>query len=156
MADDDKLVRLLDEAYELRHGVTAGDINDSLPLMHAHLVRAGQARDRLDTILATFIRVAGQTRGQMIEAKDAYEDAWQKVATAKSVGFQDYSTAKAKDADVDAKVMGEKFALRRAEKQDREMQSAMDYVKHLHRGVDSVRRDLELRVRIITTESRLQ
>lgn len=152
---EDRLSELLEEAQELRDRVSAGGMSDSLATLHDRLVTAGMARDRVEQILVTFLRAHGRAKESVADARAAYDQAWQQLATERKVGFSEYATAREREAAIDAKALKERMALLLAEKNERQIWTALEYVRQLSRGIDSVRRDIELRVRIITTESRL-
>ena len=112
--------------------------------------------ERLQVLVASVQLQKMKTYAAREDARAVYEDAWGKASTGGRVGFVEYSSAKERDAAVDTKVLTEKFALRKAEKEHGLVMGFLDVLKTYSGVVEAIRREAEFRVRAITVESALE
>lgn len=148
-----KMAQVVAEAASLRP--KAPPFSAELETLHQSLVEAGAARYRLEELLATLSLLKNRSMDNAITAREAYEDKWREGATQGKVGFADYSSAKEKEAHYDLRALEQKIAWRRAEKEDREVTSALEFTRMCLKNVDALRWDLETRIRIKSIEGRL-
>lgn len=149
----EKMSVVVAEAAALRP--KAPPFSAALETLHSSLVEAGAARHRLEELLGTLSLLKHRSMENVIAAREAYEDKWRTAATQGKVGFVEYSSAKEREANIELKALDEKFKWRRAEKDDREVTSALEFVRMCVRNVDALRRDLEIRIRVSQVEGRL-
>ena len=150
------LTEWLQECHTLRSQIEKPDLADGVHAIHKQLLSARRALDRIETHLARLIRLKGRTNWVFQSAKWALEDAETKAYDSRKLTFGDYATGREKEAWVSTQTTIEKVALRKALIRDGEVGAALEEVKVLHRGVDSVRRDTDTRLRIITFERALE
>jgi plasmid stabilization system protein ParE len=149
----DQLAAFCNEAAELRASPGPSDINETLPDLHARLVRSRQAQDRIEEILGLIIRLRGVTRKRARACKDELEDKLGRVI--RGTKTAEYSTAREREAAYEVGAFEEKRAWRAAEKMLANVEMAYEFVQLKHRGIDTARRDIETRVRIVSLDGRL-
>lgn len=98
----------------------------------------------------------GRAQQAVADAKAAYEDAWADATTRQRPGFgNEYLSAKERDARHSLLCIEQQMSLRKVEKVERSVANVYEYVRIALRGIEGVRRDLELRIRLVTMEDRL-
>ena len=151
------LVRWVEEAIALRKKVTGVFSNDDGPRrVHDALLHARAVLDRSEEILVMLTRLKGRTHVSYVAARRALREAEDKAYQSRSVGFEQYVSAREREAWVSTQTMPERMEFARAEKLDLEVELALDAVKVIHRGIDSVRRDADTRLRFMTFERQLE
>lgn len=113
--------------------------------------------DRVEAILADIVRVRARTAQEVADRRAALNDHWNDIASKSKVGFA-YGDAAPREryARYSQETIPEERALRRAEKLDREVGAAQEIVRTFHRGLEGVRRDLDLRIRLISLAGQLE
>jgi hypothetical protein len=148
---------LVIEAVDLRHQVKFPTVvtPDSLVLSVVHL---RQAFDRVEAILVMMTRLRGRLAAELAVAQAEQEGAWDRAATAssRSGSQRDFSGPRERYAEFNLAAFKEKTALRHAELRYKEVDVAVDVIRILHRGIDSVRSDIHIAMRAMNLESRLE
>lgn len=143
------------EAHALRESVVFdSSAGDSITTLHERLVMLRKVQDRLEEITAGTGRLRAKCRAAMVQAQDAYDD---KVsASIQGSKREEFSSAVERNSSYDLAAMDEKIVLRRAKRLLAQADEVFDYVNMRHRGVDSTRRDIDLRFRMMSFEMRLE
>lgn len=123
--------------------------------LHEALIGSRAQIERLEYYVSQLVLLKAKTAQAVADRRGEYDDAYMKAATAKSVGFADYASAKEKDANFNLHTISETMKLRKAEKVHRDVDSAWDYCRILLRGAEGVHRDLEIRIRLISLSGQL-
>jgi hypothetical protein len=152
----DLLTGWLQECHTLRGQIEKPDLADGVHAIHRQLLSARRALDRMEAHLTRLIRLKARTNAVFQSAKWTLEEAEAKAYDSRKLTFNEYATGKEKEAWVATQTTIEKMALRKALLRDSEVGAALEEVKVLHRGVDSIRRDADTRLRIITFERSLE
>lgn len=139
---------------DLRDAVTGGEITDGPVEIHERLLKARHAQDQTEEIVAALGRLYSQAQRTVATYKAEYVDA-EAQAHQKLPPAEEYSTKKERDARLSLATLDEQIVLRRAEQVVAEIKEAVDYCTLLHRGIDSTRRDYELRTRLISLQGQL-
>jgi hypothetical protein len=107
--------------------------------------------------LSRIILLKGRVDQAVADRKDAHDDRWNAEATSGKVGFA-YGDAAPREryAKYASKTVNEKIALRKAEMLSRQVDTAMELVRMYRFGLDSIRRDLDTRIRLMSIEGRLE
>lgn len=142
------------EAAELRASVEVSDVTASLDTLHAQLVASRRAQDRLEAILADAGLVRARLRKLVSELEGVYEDKWRDAMNATRIG--EYASAKEKDATYATQALQELVNVRRAKRMLADAEEVYDYVQVKHRGMDSARRDIDSRIRMISLAAQLE
>lgn len=151
-----RLVEWLDECRKLRSSLEAPDLADGPHALMRQLVQARGTLDRVEEIVASLIRLKGQTREAVLSSKYRLEDAEGKAYQSRAVAFSEYSTGREREAWVATQTTIEKVEFRRFTLLDERVGTALDEAKVVQRGVDAVRRDIDARLRIMTYERQLE
>lgn len=151
---ENTLLGWVTEAANLRASLDSGLSEETLADLHERLLRARAAQDRIEGILGQLLRLRGRIRLAVRSARDAYDDRLDEVI--RSTKVTEYSSVREREAQFALGAFEERRGVRSVEKMLVEVDTAHDYVSLLHRGIDGARRDVDLRVRILTTESRLE
>jgi hypothetical protein len=146
----------LQECHTLRSQIEKPDLSDGAHAIHKQLLSARRVLDRTEAHLIRLIRLKARTNAVFQSAKWTLEEAESKAYDSRKLTFGDYATGKEKEAWVSTQTTVEKMALRKALLRDSEVGAALEEVKVLHRGVDSIRRDADTRLRLITFERSLE
>lgn len=149
------VVKALRAAKTAREHCEVGQEGDGPEELHKRLLLARANIDRLEHIAAELGRLKAKSQQAVADCRDEYDQAFADSATDKTVGFSDYATAKEKEAHHDLKAMKQKMAMRKAERRHRDIDSAWEYVRLMHRGAEGVRKDLDTRIRLITLAGQL-
>lgn len=153
---EEQLAAWITEAHELRYEIGPGHQGETLLEIHAKLIVARGNLDRLEEILVNIIRLNGKLKQAVADAKGKLDDAWDKAANGKNIGFSfDGPAPRERYAEYNLRTVHETVEARQAEKVQRQVDTALDVVRTWHRGLDSARRDLETRIRLISLESSL-
>lgn len=154
---DEQLSQLMKEATEARHAIPQGDIDDGPHELHAQLLKARQATDKIEDIL---VRIQGALKSARLTERAAQqdvEDAEAAYVSKPKVSLSgDYATGKEKNAELLLATTDQRIVLRKAERQSTLLRDVLDYVRTLHSGANSARRDIDLRVRLIILQSQLE
>jgi hypothetical protein len=151
----EKIIEAIKQAREFRDACPTGAIDDGPVTLHEHLLVTRANIERLEHLAAELGRVRSRTWQAKADAKDAYDDAFMHAATAKQVGFADYSSKEEKIASFDLKALTEKVAARKADRMHNDVDTAWQYVRTLLRGAEGLHRDLEVRIRMISLAGQL-
>ena len=122
--------------------------------LYDRLVRTRAAQDSLEALLAHLIARRGQARARVRDAKAEYED--RVHSSARSHTFPEYTSTREREASWDLDAFNEKLAVRREQRVLDEAEMAFEFVKLLHTGIDSTRRDLNALVYALSVEGRLE
>lgn len=150
-----QLIEAVKDAAQCRSQVYGGDESASLEEIHGHLIRNRSQIERLEYLTTTLALLRSRTTNIVATRRASYDDAYNKAATKPSIGFNEYTSAKEKDATANVAATGELFAFRKAEKLHRDVDSAWDFCRVLLRGAESAQRDIETRIRLITLTTSL-
>lgn len=143
------------ECTDLRNSLGDDSIDEGPAQLHEKLLKARKALDRteyhvahLGKLHARVSIVVDQRRGFV---EDGEAEAMEKLGKA-----DDFSTAREKNARLTLATLDLHRSLRRAERLKAECLLALDYCRTLHRGLDSTRRDLDTRIRLLTMQTSLE
>ena len=151
---ESKLAALATEAKELRESVVEPKQTDSVSTMHASLLAARRALDRLEAIVADVGRLRARARARVAEAKDEFDEATIQAMQKSKIG--EYSSAEERRMTYKAASFDQFRALRQAEKQEALISEVYDYCYMRYRGLDGARKDLDTRIRLITLQTSLE
>lgn len=144
------------DAAECRAAIQTGVSEDDPVEFHTYLVKNRSLIERLEYLTSSLVLLKSRTDQAVQHRKGEYDDAYMKAASKPKVGFDDYTSAKEKDAQFNAAATEELYALRKAEAMHRDVYAAWDYCRILLRGAEGAQRDLETRIRLITLTSQLE
>jgi len=151
----DAVMETLSEVRMLRD-VPQWDADDSPMALHATLLDVRARYDRVEAILAQMMERHGRTRALLHEAREAADDAWDAAATSKRTNALDYMAGRERVAHVNVENLAERRRVRALERIEMILDSAVQQARLAHRGLDTVRRDLDTRIRLLTLETRLE
>lgn len=151
---DSSLKAWRDEARQLREIADDIDLSDSVQDLHEQLVNFRRAQNRTEAILADAGLVRSRVRKLTDDLLAAYEDKFAENVLNDRTG--EYQSAKAQDARYKAGALTELRNLRRAKQMLADVEEVFEFVNIKHRGLDSARRDIDSRIRIISLESQLE
>lgn len=151
---DPKLASLVVEARELREAVSQSKETDSVSTMHANLLAGRRSLDRLEAIVAEVGRLRARAKISVSDAKDAYEEAM--IAVMQKTRIGEYTSADERRMTYKAACFDEYRTLRKAEKYEAAIAEVYDYCLMRYRGLDSSRKDLDTRIRLISLQSALE
>lgn len=147
------LKRVVSECHEIRTKVSPGSITEGPTELHERLLTARHAQDRAEMIVAELGRLHSRASIAVADLRGRLEDA---EASAELPPAEDYSTARERNARLSLAVVDERIAVRRATRQKEEVWEALEYCRLLHRGIDGSRRDLDLRIRLLSMQTMLE
>jgi len=142
------------EADELRAAPGEVDIDEHVSGLHERLIRSRRAQDRMETLLAELGLIKSRVKMAVVEAQNSYDDQWRNVMERTRIG--EYTSAKERDSTYAAGSIEQLIKLRKAQRMLAEVEEVFDYVQLRFRGLDTARREIELRIRIISLESSLE
>lgn len=145
----------VEEARVLRE-LSPWDLDDPPMVLHAHLIEVRARYDRVEAILATLIEYRTRTRALLNEAREAHEALWDAKATGRKADALEYMAGRERVAHVNVDVIPQRRRLRALERVELVIDGAVESVKLIHRGLDTVRRDLDTRIRLLMLEDRLE
>lgn len=148
------LVQAVTEATEYRQRVEVPEEESDLDAIHSALIANRRLIERLEYLTASLVLVHSRAAKASAQAKGEHDDAYMRAATAPSVGFADYASAKEKDAHAQLATIEQTMAVRKAEAFYRDCDSAREYCRMMLRGAEGAQRDLELRLRIVSLRER--
>lgn len=151
-----RLLQWVAECTAIRRAVDKPDLGDGPHALHKQLLQARRGLDRIEEVLTQLVALKSRTRTGMQAAKWSLEEAESKAYNSRKVAFGEFATGKEKEAWVYTQTVPEKLALNRLMLLDEEVGATLEVVRTLHRGIDSVRRDTDTRLRIITFERSLE
>lgn len=158
MSDPDSMMALVEpvvtEARMLRD-LPPWDAEDAPMDLHHHLLEVRARYDRVESILATLIERRTRVRALVHEARENHDDVWDTSATTKRTD-RDFMAGRERVAFVNVDVIPQRRLLRRLERTEIVLDGAVESVRLIHRGLDTVRRDLDIRIRLLSLESRLE
>lgn len=155
MATND-VADLLREAHELRWSVSIGSMDDAPVQMHETLLKVRAVQDRLEAIVTTLMGKAALLKQDLTDTTNDLEDAWNEQARS-SHGFQFNDTApRERYARYASETLNESIAKRRAEKAYGQVDVALQICKLYHRGIEGLRRDLDMRLRLYAWDTKLE
>lgn len=112
------------------------------------------ATDTLEGIMTDLLLI--KTRAEQLKSRAiaAVEDA--EIETMKTYKPSDFSGARERGIDINARTLAERRTLRKATDLAQEAAMAVDIVRTMHRGADGHRTDLNLRLRALTLTTTLE
>lgn len=120
--------------------------------LHDRLLLCRHVTDQLEEEMAGLIMFMAKVNQAVADRKGEIEDA----EIAAKVPKEEFASARDKGVMLNAATISARIKLRKAERMQREMASTLEYVRTLHRGADSTRRDVETRLRAVTLTSHLE
>ena len=149
-----RLIAWATEATELRGSVSEPNTAETVEDLHERLIATRKAQDRLEAIVADLGRLRSRSRIRVAELQDAYDDAWRNSFSISRVG--EYDSAKAQDARHTLAAMNEMIELRKAKRLNADIEEVYDFVVLKHRGLNSSRQDLDLRIKMLSVAGYLE
>lgn len=155
---DTILQATISEVTDLRHRVAPGDVDDDPHALHLQLLEARRATDRTEELTAFIARVHSGAQRNLQLKKQEVEDAEAAAMTSQGPNpwGDDYATAKEKNARLLVQTTEQRMALRKAERRLLLLQEVLDFCRQCHRGLNDSRRDLDLRIRLLTLQTSLE
>lgn len=156
MADlREKLEVVVVESFGLRFDPElAPKVEDGPPDLHEKLIRTRANLDRVEQLYADALKAQRDIREVLNNAKHNQEDAWNDAAVK---GRQpEYSSAKEREANYSLASMEFKIKLRRAQSASNEVEFVVEHLRLMQRGLDGLRRDIELLVRAKSLSTSLE
>lgn len=149
--------KLISAAMKTRSSVmeaAQSEISDPSEL-HGLLVNTRHATDKLEQALVYGLALQRAAESRHAVAKAEIEEA--ELAALESVRRSgEYTTAKEKSVEFVRHSVEQRRAARQSEETLAEIKAAVEILRILHRGVDSTRRDIEVRLRAVTLTSSLE
>jgi hypothetical protein len=153
---DERLGALVEEAETLRFGIDAGD-SLTFSGVYERLLSVRQRQDRIEGIMASLTRVASDIDQGVADRKAALEDKWNSEATKSKVGFQWGDAApRERYARYSLQTVKEQVELRRAEKLQRQVRTALTLVKMFHEGLEGIRWTLNTILKGMTVDTKVE
>jgi hypothetical protein len=154
---DQKLSEYVGEAADLRFGLPEWTPEDPPTALHAQLLLTRQALDRVEWLQARILTIKGRVDQAHADRKAALDDKWNREATSRKIGFQWGDAApRERYAQYSLKTVNETVELRKIEALSRRVDTALELVRMYRFGLDSNRRDLDTRIRLLSIEGRLE
>jgi hypothetical protein len=151
-----RLLKWVSECTTIRRALDKPDLGDGPHALHKQLLQARRALDRIEEVLTQLVALKARSRAGMLAAKWELESAESKAYNSRKIGFGEFTTGREKEAWVYSQTVVEKLTLNRLMLLDEEVTATLDIVRTLHRGADSVRRDADTRLRLMTFERSLE
>lgn len=155
---DEKVAGWITEADALRSSLTypEADAPPVIVLESLHEVRT--ATDRIETLVRRVAIVKSRSEQRVADAEHAYEDQWSTAARGEKMVGQRWDNAAPREryAKYDLTAMEDKMAVREAQRLHRQIATAFDVLKMIHKGLESMRWSLDARLRLITVDTRLE
>jgi len=153
---EEQVAAWVTEAHELRFEIAPGDQTQTLTEIHSLLLAARGNLDRIEEILVSLVRMNGKAKQAVADHQNALGDAWDQQAGGRNVSFSFSDPApRERYAQYNQRTIHETVEARQAERVHRQMETSLEAVRIMYRGLDSARRDLETRIRLISLESAL-
>jgi len=128
--------------------------------VHEHLLDVRRRLDRVEHLLALGLRVRAMAhRGvarSTADAEEAWDDAILRVRSAPVRRGDEYSSARERAAEANLATIEARRAVRAAQDAASHCDEAVDVLRTLHRGLDSVRQDTLAVLRLMQFESHLE
>lgn len=128
--------------------------DETIQTLHARLIESRRSQDRLEAIVADLGLVKSRCKTALAEAQAAYDDAWREKMLSTRIG--EYTSAQERNATYAAAALKELMVLRKTQKMLTEVEEMYDYALFKYRGLDSSRRDVETRMRLLNIEGMLE
>lgn len=151
-----RLAGWVEEAVKLRGALPPIDVGDSPNSLHTQLVKSRAILDRVEEITIGLIRLKGRTHKAKVGARHALRQAEDEAYTSRSVSFDQYITAREREAWVGQRTTDQRADFVSAERFDISVESALEAVKTIRWGIDGYRRDADARLRLMTFERQLE
>lgn len=121
--------------------------------LHQRLLTTRAAMTSLSGLIGELTLFQGRVEATLIEKRGILDEAEAGVvASRKASPWEDYSSAKEKNAKLGAQTLEEARAVRKVEKLLAQVKSVVIYARDRHRELDRAVRDVEVRFRILTWE----
>ncbi len=150
----------LHEAQALRALPEAPSVDATLLELHAYLLDVRRRQDRAEELLRLAIRLRGAVRRRSAGVADTAGDAWDRAAVrlrAAPVQSGDgFSSAKERAAEANLAVLDLRLAARTAATLVDLCDDAVEVIRIVYRGLDSVRFDVGQLLRTYLVESNLE
>ena len=150
------LTRAVEEAVKLRKMLPAVDVGDGPNAIHTQLVKARGVLDRVEEIAVQLIRLKGRTKAAVVAAKHALREAEDQAYTARRVSFDQFVTAREREAYTAQQTLDEKAQLMTLEQTDIRVGTVLEAVTTIRWGIDGYRRDADSRLRLFAVERQLE
>lgn len=113
--------------------------------------------DRVELILVTLVRVRGLAHTGMTAAQHKADDQWDAAAYKAQQGSQrDYQGPRERYANFNLDSLPAQRERRDAEATYKEVDTAVEAVRIMHRGLDGIRSDLTTMLRAMSVQERLE
>lgn len=154
----EKLGALVGEAYTLRDSVVVGSGSQSLGELHSDLLNARGALDRLERIVADLTKLRGRAQEAAASTGGVLEDRIDHfiLHPGNTKVGDDFRTGREREAEWRIRTVEEQVAQRKSKRLLRDVETALDICKGLHRGADSARQDINTLIRAVSVETRLE
>lgn len=129
------------------------EISDPAEL-HEVLVNARHVSDQLELALVHALRIASETKANLLYTEAVIEDA--EVGVIDQVQKKAYASAKEKSVDFTRLTLEQRRDKRIAQETHNQAEHTVEVLRILLRGVDSTRREIEVRLRAVTLTSSLE
>jgi hypothetical protein len=154
----ERLGDMVREAYELRDSIRVSGGDQSLGELHQSLVNARGSIDRIERIVADLTRLRGRAQAAYATTDEALDDRIDAVISKPSrtqIG-DDYRTGREREAEWRLRTVDEQISARQSKRKLRDVETALDVCRTLHRGAESARQDLNTLIRAVSVETRLE
>lgn len=146
------------EVVDLRSALPAWTEQDMPDEMHRHLLHTRAVQDRIEEIVGWLTVARGRVRTALREAKEKLQDAVSAAATDARVRVKmsEYDSKLEREAVYHTRTTAERMAVSRLERYEELLSQAVDRAYLAHRGVEGLRRDIDLRMRLVALDTRLE
>lgn len=153
---EERASELVKEATEIRRSLPVGSPDDDPRTLHEQMLKARAAMDRVGAVLGDMVMLRARARVDKQKAEADFEDAWNEAATKGSAFKQSEPAAQERYAHYTLEALDQKAVLRTAERTKELLEAAYEVVRVAYWGCEAARRDLDLRVRLLVTDRRLE
>lgn len=153
-----RLGDMVREAYELRDSIRISGGDQSLGELHQSLVNARGSIDRIERIVADLTRLRGRAQAAYAVNEESLDDRIDSVISkpARTQVGDDYRVGREREAEWHLRTVDEQIAARKSKRVLRDVETALDVCRTLHRGAESARQDLNALIRAVSVETRLE
>lgn len=159
-SDDSSVIQAVEawlvEARGLRGSLALPDPTDGPNALRRQIVQARSVLDRVEEIVSRLIQLRARVHDQLLVAQFALEDAEAEALKERKLAFAEYTTRKERYGWIASETVIETGVWRHCQRLYDTVDAALDEAKLMHRGVDAVRRDVDVRLRVIGLERQLE
>lgn len=154
----DRVREKVHEVVDLRAGLPDWSEQDTPAEIHQHLLHARAVQDRIEEVVGWLTVARGRVRTALRQAQDALDDAIAAAATDSKVRVKmsEYDSKLEREARYSTLTTAERMSVRRLQGFEELLSQATDRAYLAHRGVEGLRRDIDLRMRIVAIDTRLE